>query len=227
LRRRFLELAAKDLDGARGLEREPPRQHPVEDDPERIDIGCGSNRFALRLLGRHVRGRTHQGAGVREGVRAGHTGDAEVGDLGAALLVEHDVRRLQITVDQAPVMRVREPRCDLAGDSVALCVVQRPPRGEPVFQRAAGKVLEDHVPPSVCAPVVEEPADVRMGERRDCLGLALEALGIGFCPEQLQRDLPVELRVVRQPHLRHSADAELPLETVSAADRLAHFASSL
>jgi hypothetical protein len=34
-------------------------------------------------------------------------------------------------------------------------------------------------------------------------------------------------RVVRQPHLRHAARAELPLEAVSAADHLAHFASSL
>ena len=66
-----------------------------------------------------------------------------------------------------------------------------------------------------------------MGERCDRLGLALEALGIGVRSEQLHRDLPVELCVVRQPHLRHAAGAELPLETVSAADRLAHSASSL
>jgi hypothetical protein len=66
-----------------------------------------------------------------------------------------------------------------------------------------------------------------MRERRDRLGLAFEALGIGVSSEQLQRDLPVELRVVRQPHLAHGACAEPPLETVSAADHLAHPASSL
>jgi hypothetical protein len=80
---------------------------------------------------------------------------------------------------------------------------------------------------SVHVSVVEEPADVRMVERGDRLGLALEALRIRVRSEQLQRDLPVELGVVRQPDLRHAARAKLPLETVSAADRLAHIVSSL
>ena len=226
-RRRFLELAAKDLDGARRLEREPPRQHPVEDDSEGVDVARGRHRLALRLLRGHVRGGPHQRPRIREGVRAGHPRDAEVGDLRAALLVEDDVRRLQVAVDQPSVVRVREPGRDLGRDPLALGVVQRLPRGETIFQRAAGKMLEDHVPPAVRASVVEEPADVRMGERRDRLGLALEALRIGVRSEQLQRDPPVELGVVRQPDLRHAARAELLLETVSAADRLAHFASSL
>jgi hypothetical protein len=225
--RRFLELAAKDFDGARRFERKPPRQHPVEDDPERVDVGRRRHLFALRLLGRHVRGRSHQGARIGERIGAGHAGDTEVGDLGATLLVEDDVRRLQVTMDQAPVMRVCKAGSDLSRDPLALRVIQRLPPGEPVFQRAPGEVLEDHVPPSVRPSVVEESADVRVGERCDRLGLALEALGVGVCPEQLQRDLPVELGVVRQPHLPHSANAELLLETVSAADRLAHIASSL
>jgi hypothetical protein len=226
-RRRFLELAAQDLDGARRLEREPTRQHSVQDDSERVDIGRGRDFFTLRLLRRHVRGSSHQRARIREGVRAGHARNAEIGDLRAALLVEDDVRRLQVAVDQAPVVGLGEPSRDLCRDPLALGVVQRPPGSEPVFQRAAGKMLEDHVRPAVRPPIVEKPADVRMGERCDRLGLALEALGVGVRSEQLQRNLSVELCVVRQPHLRHAARAELPLEAVSAADHLAHSASSL
>jgi hypothetical protein len=112
-RRRFLELAAQDLDRARRLEREPPRQHSVQDDPERIDVGRGRHFFTLRLLRRHVRRGSHERARICEGVGAGHAGDAEVGDLRAALLVEDDVRRLQVAVDQAPAVRMCEPSRDL------------------------------------------------------------------------------------------------------------------
>jgi hypothetical protein len=220
--RRLLELAAKDLDCARRLEREPPRQHPVEDDSEGVDVRRGRHLLRLRLLRRHVRGSSHQRAGVRQRVRAGYTSDAEVGDLRAAFLVEDDVHRLQVAMNQASVVRMREPRGDFRSDPRALVVVERLPRPEPVFQRPPGKVLEDHVPLSVRPPVVEEPADVRMGERCDRLCLPLEALRVGVRPEHLDRDLAVELGVVRQPHLPHSARAQPPLETVSAADRLAH-----
>jgi hypothetical protein len=178
--------------------------------------------LSLGLLGRHVRRRSHEGAGIRERVLAGHARDAEVGDLRATLFVEDDVRRLQVAVDQATVVRVCEARRDVCGDALALRVVEWLPGSKPVFERAAGEVLEHHVRTALRAPVVVDPADVRVRERSDRLSFSLEPLGIGVGSEQLQCDVSVELRVVRKPDLCHPAGSELLLETVSASDRLAH-----
>ena len=93
---------------------------------------------------------------------------------------------------------------------------------EPILERSSGQVLEDHVRPRALAAVVEQPADVRVGERRDRACLALEALPVGPRPEELDGDPAVELEVVSDPDLRHAPGAEPLLEPVAARDRLLH-----
>ena len=67
----------------------------VERDAEREDVGRRSEWLAIRLLGRHVVPRAHHHAGRRERVfdLVEATGDAEVGQLRVAMVVEQHVRR--------------------------------------------------------------------------------------------------------------------------------------
>jgi hypothetical protein len=121
-RRGLVQLAAEQVDRARRLEREPPGKHPVENHPERVDVARRRGGLSRRLLRRHVRGRPDQRAGLGERVHAGHSRDPEVRDLGSAFLVEEDVGRLEVAMDQAAVVRVRETGGDLARDRLCLRV---------------------------------------------------------------------------------------------------------
>ena len=65
---------------------------------DRVEVRRLADRVALRLLGRQVLRRAHDRAGLRHVRRAG-AGDAEVGDLRAALVVDDHVVRLEVAVD--------------------------------------------------------------------------------------------------------------------------------
>src|SRR4029077_20749778 len=101
-------------------ERQPPRKHSEEDDAEGVDVARWAGGRSTCLLRRDVRGGAEHRS--RLGQRAGvsHVRDPEVGDLGPALAVEQDVRRLEIAVDEATTVRMSEPGRDLGGDSPRL-----------------------------------------------------------------------------------------------------------
>ena len=220
--RRLVELAAQQVDGARRLEGEPPREQPEQDHAERIDVARGGGAFSRSLLRRHVRGRSDQRAGLRQRVHAGHPGNAEVRDLGATLLVEEDVRRLQVAVDEPVLVRVREPGSDLGRDRPGLGVRERPAVAEALLERAARQVLEDHERPPALASVVVEAADVRVRQRSDGPRLALEAQRIRVSAQELERDRPAELRVDREPDLGHRPRSQLLFKPIAVGEDLAH-----
>ena len=104
-----------------GRERALARDHLEQHDADRVDVGARVDRPAAdRLLGRHVVRRADDDVGLR-GVAAdvaAQAREAEVEDAdviaGAQLLADHDVRRLDVAVDDALRVRVREPGRDLA-----------------------------------------------------------------------------------------------------------------
>ena len=65
-----LEVERDVADGRLGVERRVPREDPVEDDPERVDVAPPVEGLALLerpdLLGRPVRGLSHEEARLRE-----------------------------------------------------------------------------------------------------------------------------------------------------------------
>src|SRR6185312_9827075 len=82
--------------------------HLVEHGAEGALVGAGVERFAADLLRRHVPRRTHQCPRRREaggfkivGGGGEAAGDAEVENLDAAVGGEHDVLRLEVTVEDA------------------------------------------------------------------------------------------------------------------------------
>src|SRR5579862_8002793 len=80
-----------------GFVRHAADEQLVKNHAEGEKVGALIDVFAHNLLGRHVFGRAHQGAGL--GATAFHrAGDAEVHDRDAALLIDHDVLRLEVAV---------------------------------------------------------------------------------------------------------------------------------
>ena len=130
-------------DGVRGLERRPPGEQLEEDDPERVHVALRPDLSAARLLGRHVLGRPDDGA--RRGQRRVREGpsDAEVRDLGVALAVEEDVRRLQVAVDDPVLVGVARPAARSRRDSCRLIVGKR--------LRLAADNRSSSVPPGTCS----------------------------------------------------------------------------
>ena len=79
---RLADVEVRDRHRAVAGERHDAGEHLVEHDAERVDVGAGVDREALRLLGREVGGGPHDRAGAGEAVAgAVGPGDAEVGDL--------------------------------------------------------------------------------------------------------------------------------------------------
>ena len=83
-------------------------------DPERIEVGLvADGRRAPDLLGRHVSRGSQRSAGGRQRRRVQVLGDPEIGQLDLAVGRDHQVRRLQIAVDDAVLVRVVERVADL------------------------------------------------------------------------------------------------------------------
>ncbi len=110
---RLLEVLVEQAPERAPGERVLAREHLVQHDPERVDVRSGRERFEPDLLGGQVRGRAADHRSGRLLERAGSERDAEVRQVGVALLVEQDVGRLHVAVDDAlPVRRRRAPtRC--------------------------------------------------------------------------------------------------------------------
>ena len=92
------------------VERALAGEELVEDEAERVDVAARRDLAAGELLGRHV--------GRRAGADrfTGDAGEAEVGDADLAAAVEHDVRRLEIAMDDAALVRGGESGADLPRD---------------------------------------------------------------------------------------------------------------
>jgi hypothetical protein len=196
-------------------------EHLVEHAAQAVEIGAGVDVGAHALLGAHVARRPDGEAWEREPlVERGHVErprDAEVGDHRLAGL-EQDVLRLDVAVDDALPVGIRERRRRPARDPDRLEDREGAVPGEPLAQRfprdPRHHVIED---PVGVAGVVERE-DVRMGEARGGADLEEEPLrpeGRGEPrPEHLERDAAVMAEVVREVHRGRAAAAELALDRV-------------
>lgn len=115
-------VAVPDEDGPGVLQVEGWRsgRDLVEHAAERVQVAAPVDVFAADLLGRHVVRGAHRDAGAGETSRepdvVAEARDAEVADLHRAVGEPHDVRGLQVAVDDALFMRVGERGRDLVGD---------------------------------------------------------------------------------------------------------------
>ena len=95
-------------------------------------VGAAVDGLARQELGRHEGKRAHEGAGAREAsARVDRERQTEVDDVGlivrrVALLLDQDVGRLNVAMDDPLGVRSVERRCDLARDVDSPAKRQRP-----------------------------------------------------------------------------------------------------
>jgi hypothetical protein len=176
-------------------------------------------------LRRHVVRRPHQRAGHGHALVGGEDPrDAEVGELhrGRLVLVDQHVLRLEVAVDDAGRVRVRERVGERPSHQHAELGEAEADRGRPGAQRAAAHELGDEVAlHRGVAGVVVDLDDGRVGQACHRARLAREAgARVGRRGEvrvqQLHRHLAVERGVAAAVDDRHAAAPHLLEELVPA-----------
>ncbi len=214
-------------------ERVAAGSHFVKHHSQRKNVRAGVYRPAQNLLGAHVLQRSHQRSGQRSRLGA-HFGldafwplsarDSEVQDFDPASIVDHDVRRLDVAVNDAPGVRfvqgVRRLNTDL-DDLAGIHRLALHPLGEGL----PGDVLHhDEGRPAGCLSNLVNDTDIRVVESRGGLGFfhqASQPLRI-LCQlsrQKLESDHPIELGIASQIHLPHAARAQTRFDSVMRDER--------
>ena len=186
-----------------------------------------SELVAEDLLGRHVRGRPDARAGHGQVVVVVLVArDAEIHQLHAALARDHDVRGLDVAVDDAAVVHVIEGARDLHRDDRGDVVGQAAAALEQVIQVDAADVLHHDEERAPLAMEVVDMDDVFVLEAGQGAGLALEAGGQLLVRadrglERLDGHHPVELLLDGAVDDGHSAGRHL-LHNPAISDSFEH-----
>ena len=132
------------------------------------------------LFRRHVGGRAQQLAFNGHGNLAClTTGQAKVHDVWPALVIQHDVGRLQVTVDHASLVSVMQSLSDRDAQSSRFTSRQLL-SGQPVGQRQSLDEIADDVQRVVLASNLVHRDDVRMPQLSSRASLSQEVLRLGF-----------------------------------------------
>ena len=141
-----------------------PRHQFVEDGSERKNVGSVVDLFARDLFRRHIKGGAHDRAGQGQGGGGGQPGDAEVDDVGCSLLVDEDIRRFDIAVDDAFPMGIVQGVADPGDQSDDFFELEPLARCQELFQALAVHIFHgDKRLPQVFAHFVDGD-NIGMGE---------------------------------------------------------------
>ncbi len=206
-----------------GRIRQLAAEHFKDDHAQRVQVAASVNiGLAAHLFRTHVGGCADE----RTGLRQRHAGlrqldDAEVRDHRVAVLVEEDIARLQVAVDDALGVRGVEAARHLLDDAQDFAVLQRAVAAQSVGQRAAGHQPHHQVELAVILAVIVNRHDGGMLDHGDGLGLALEACAQAFVQvqvsgQQLDSDLAFEAWIESAIDAGHSAAAQLRADFVTA-----------
>ena len=197
--------------------------HLVEDHAEREDVRPRVGLLAPHLLRRHVERRPQNGAHLRHGAAGERLGEAEVGQVRRAGRVEHDVLRLQVAVDDALLVRRREPLADLTEQREEPRQRKAPLALEHALEVLALDVLHRQVPDPVVLAEVVDAKDVPVRDAAGELDLPLEALedlavlrDLGT--DELEGHVAVELQIADLVHGSHATPAEELHDPVPVSD---------
>ena len=219
--------------GVRRRERAPAGEHLEDDTAQRPDVGAPVHALATRLLGAHVGGAAENDARLRRrrrrhgrrhrercrgSVRSSHIawfsqlGETEVQHLHTAIGAELDVGRLQVPVNDAAVVGGFKRLRNLARDRQRLVKGHRSLL-DAIRERGAFDELHDERPGRTSLLEAVDLGDVRMVERCEQLGLALEPRQpLRIAGESIEQDfdchLAIQAGVARAVDLAHPAGAE-------------------
>ena len=163
-------------------------------------------------------------AGAAICVRVLHARDPEVGELGARLRIEHHVRRLDVAVDDAGVVREVERVAQLGHDAHGFLQVEALVRVEEGLEFLALDELHDEVGDFAFLAEVVHLDDVRVVQPRDRLGLAHEPHRVILgrvlvevaLQDRLDRHAPAQARIDALVDDAHGALTERALDVVAA-----------
>ncbi len=208
--------------GVAGPDRVDARERLVEDDAERVDVDGGGDLLPARLLGRHVGERADDVAGAREDVVVGHPRDPEVGELRARearlALGADDVGGLDVAVDDATLVGVRERRTEDRPDAQHVAVRQRPVAQQLGERRPLDELGHEVDGVLVAAGFVErDDPGVRQAGGGEGLALAA-AVGVVADRDPLDGDVALEVLVAGAIDDAHAARAERRPEPVAVED---------
>ena len=199
-------------------------QQLVEHYAQGVDIGLWADRQRLDLLGGDVGRCAQDGAGLG-GLRlsAQLLGDAEVGEVGVALLIEQDVGWFEVAVDNALLVGGFQGGGDLVDQSGSVVRLPGARAVERSCQRSPFHQAHDQVGALGIAPEVVERHDVQVLELGDQLRFALEAADeVGLVSvlgqDHLDGDLPFDERLAGAVHSAVSPLTER-FEQIIAFDR--------
>ena len=211
------------VQGGIAPERRPTGQQFVQDRAERIDIGrhAGLSDVARRLLGCHIARRADQRLGLGQATApADELGEPEIGDLGHPILREEDVRRLEVSVENATLVgMVHRPGDGL--DEFSRCAVGPACAILPlVIDSAARQVLQCQIGAAVMLADLIDLHNVRVLQPRDGISLGSKPhsessiLG-GMGVDHLDCHPPVQRTLAGFVHHPHSSPAQLGGDVVS------------
>ena len=122
--------------GAAGVKRTFAGEHFIQHHAYGPNVRAGIDAFAAHLLRTHVGRRPKQSPTSQHDRLIQQLRDAEIENLHHAIVSDEQIRRLDITMDDPRVVRLREPTRDLNRDLDGIRDVQRPAR-DPFVQRFA------------------------------------------------------------------------------------------
>ncbi len=211
-------------DGRVGREGHVPRHCFGEHERQRVHVGPAVEGVASRLLRGGVPHRADHGAGrLCPGGLGQGAGDPEVGDRQSPVVVEEQVGRFDVTVDEPPPVGVVEapgrfqPHQDGLRRGEAMAAVEQ------VAQAAAAEILEHEERAVVLLAPVEHRHDVGVVERRHRPGLGPEAaqealVGGQGVVEHLDGDAPAQPHVVGDVDVGRRPRTDGREQAVSASD---------
>jgi hypothetical protein len=165
-------------------------------------------------------------AAVADTADLGPAGDAQVGELGHVVRGHQDVARLDVAVDDATGVHVRERRGELRADPPDPVPGQRSPVVDELLEAPGGQVLGDQPLGIAVGDRVEHGDHVRVQQPGTDPRLTANLPGV-LAQRPLERHLPAELEIDRPPHDAHATPAELLLQPVAVGhdSPLAHHGS--
>ena len=182
------------------LEGEAPGGHLVHHHAERVEVRSGVHRSLL-----------------------GCPSDAEVGDLHAALAIDDDVLRPNITVDDVKPVSEAERLEDLQRYGCEEVGAEGSVLEDDRLKRPPRQVVHRHVVPVLRLAPVTDLHDVRVGQAGSAADLAAETLEELLVVRKargqyLERDLPAENQVVGKVDIGHVAAAELADDLITTVE---------
>ena len=217
-------------------------EHLEEHHTGGVEVGAGIDGFTACLFRREVLGRSQHRARVGDRCRiVGHgPGDAEVHDLDLAVLGDHDVAGLDVTVHEQGTMAVFESGQDPGDDSHRLAWLERAV-GDDVTQEPPVNVFHDDVG-NLCLDAVrftngllagiEDAHNSGVRHPRRFLRLFTEQdaearVGGEGRLQELDRNAPSEAGVGADVDIRHATAPDEITELVSASKQAGTFSHVL